>query len=670
MTTLPDFDAANFTDPAVVDNPYFPLPPGTINSYEAEIIDPDSGEDEIERNDHFAAFPTKMIEGIEVAVVRDTAYEDGFLVEDTLDWYAQDNDGNVWYLGEIAVNYNYDDDDEFIGTDFDGSWEAGVDGAVPGYIMLNSPMTGDSYFQEFYAGVAEDEGEVVDTGLSVAGFNDVIKILDTSALEPESAAFKFFAPGVGMVFEEEIATAEPDVPELVLELTGIRMTDMTAPVDPAELAFAGDGTEQTVTFLTEDGSVNGAIGAYVFDTATGEIGEGRILLPDTEDVEAGETASVMVGTGQSLGLFLIPDVEEVGVDLEEYVDGGLFFGNLLGGEVADIYDGDPSTTYTPGPATIHDGLAPVVMDADGNLLPLRPYHAAGNREGFNFLNQVAGENAQESTAGDLVAGATVISFEDGLATTDGFDGDFDDAFVAVSDGPLSDADLGTLLGEIGISRVVGTDCADRLRGTDEDDQIIALDGNDRIVAGAGDDIVEGSDGNDRIFGMEGDDQLDGEDGNDRLYGRDGEDELEGGEGNDTIFGGNDADEIDGDEGNDSLFGGAGFDEVDGGEGNDRMVAGADGALMIGGAGNDRMFGEAGAADVFFFDLIPFGHDRIYGFEDGTDLIQIATYIEVEAFGDIGVAQMGTATQLSFADGSVMLEDTDAALIDAADFAFV
>ena len=76
MTDLPDINGATFTDPTNVDNQYFPLPGGTINSYEAVTIDPDSGEEEGERNDHFATFETKVIDGITVVVVRDTAYEE------------------------------------------------------------------------------------------------------------------------------------------------------------------------------------------------------------------------------------------------------------------------------------------------------------------------------------------------------------------------------------------------------------------------------------------------------------------------------------------------------------------------------------------------------------------------------------------------------------------
>ena len=190
MSVLPDINQAVFSNSTNVTNPYFPLPEGTINSYRADFVDPDSGEAEFERNDHFATFETREIDGISVVVVRDTAYNNGFLVEDTLDWYAQDDAGNVWHLGEIAINYRYNDSDEFIGTDFSGSWEHAVDMAAGGYIMKSMPTAGDAYFQEFYMGVAKDKGEVIATGLSVNGYNDVIKILDTSGLDPGVGAFK------------------------------------------------------------------------------------------------------------------------------------------------------------------------------------------------------------------------------------------------------------------------------------------------------------------------------------------------------------------------------------------------------------------------------------------------------------------------------------------------
>ena len=344
---------------------------------------------------------------------------------------------------------------------------------------------------------------------------------------------------------------------------------------------------------------------------TGRIGEARILFVDTEDVKAGARATMTVAAGKSLGLFLIPDIEELGIELEDFEDGGLFFRNFTAGDVADLYDGDDATTYTPGPASIFDGIAPVVTDDEGNLLPIRAFHSVGNRDGFNFLNPVAGQNARAFADG--TKGVDVVAFEDGLASLPGadddeggYDGDFNDAFVAVSDDRLSRNEVSALVAKTGISRLVGTDGADKQTGTGKDDQLIALDGNDKIRGRGGDDLIEASDGNDRAYGGAGDDRIFGEEGRDRLFGGTGRDEIEGGEGGDRICGGAGRDDIEGDEGNDRLYGGGGFDEIEGGEGRDRLYAGRGGAELSGGADDDSLFGYAGAADVFKFDLIPFG----------------------------------------------------------------
>ena len=474
------------------------------------------------------------------------------------------------------------------------------------------------------------------------------------------------------MLEEEFAEDEPS---LFIELQNRREVDNSAPVDPSDLAFAGSGAKKTITFIGEDGSSNGAIGAYTFNTATGRIGEARILFTDTEDVEAGARATMTVRAGQSLGLFLVPDIEEIGIELEDYEDGGLFFRNLTAGDVADLYDGDDATTYTPGPATIFDGIAPVVTDDEGNLLPIRAFHSVGNRDGFNFLNPVAGENARAFTDG--LAKVDMVAFEDGLASISneddddgGFDGDFDDAFVAISDGPLSRQLVGALVAKTGISRLVGTDEDDRLVGTGGDDQLIALDGDDVIQAGGGEDMIEASDGHDVADGGTAADRIFGEEGRDTLFGGGGPDEIEGGEGRDRILGGFGGDELEGDEGNDVLRGGSGFDEIEGGEGRDRLYAGRGGAEMSGGAGDDTLCGWDAAADVFVFDLIPFGADQIHRFENGSDRIEIAEYMEVEGFDDIDVERQGSSTLLSFAEGGVEIVNFDSKLIDASDFHFV
>ena len=109
---------------------------------------------------------TKLIEGVTCLVVNDLVEEDGLPIEDTDDWYAQDVDGNVWYCGEIAQNFEVfegDDPEEAELVDVDGSWKTGRDGAQPGIIMLASPQVGDVYRQELALGEAEDAARVIST---------------------------------------------------------------------------------------------------------------------------------------------------------------------------------------------------------------------------------------------------------------------------------------------------------------------------------------------------------------------------------------------------------------------------------------------------------------------------------------------------------------------------
>lgn len=146
-------------------------------------------------------------------VVRDTVTIGGELAEDTDDWFAQDRDGNVWYLGEETAEY-----DEGVIVSTAGSWRAGVDGALPGIVMPAVPETGRAYRQEFYAGEAEDMMEIVDVGgsLTVAAgsFDDVVTTRDWTPLEPDTVEEKSYASGVGMVRAAQIAGGR-DVAELV-----------------------------------------------------------------------------------------------------------------------------------------------------------------------------------------------------------------------------------------------------------------------------------------------------------------------------------------------------------------------------------------------------------------------------------------------------------------------
>ena len=188
----PQLDPANFT--TTIDNPYLPLIPGTRWVYEGGN----------ERVEVVVTNETRLVDGIEAVVVHDTAYEDGEMVEDTFDWFAQDLDGNVWYLGEDTAEY---ENGKII--NHAGAWEHGVDGAYAGIVMPAAPEVGDVYRQEFLVGEAEDMFEVVDiAGRASVPFGDyegLVVTHDWSPLEPDIIEQKYYARGVGLVLAEKIA---------------------------------------------------------------------------------------------------------------------------------------------------------------------------------------------------------------------------------------------------------------------------------------------------------------------------------------------------------------------------------------------------------------------------------------------------------------------------------
>jgi hypothetical protein len=121
---------------------------------------------------------------------------DGELVEDTFDWYAQDASGTIWYLGEETAEF---EDGEVSSSA--GSFEAGVDGALPGIIMPGDPAVGMSYRQEYYEGEAEDNGEILSTEEQVdvpsGHYDDAVLTKDTITIEPDVVEYKLYARDVG-----------------------------------------------------------------------------------------------------------------------------------------------------------------------------------------------------------------------------------------------------------------------------------------------------------------------------------------------------------------------------------------------------------------------------------------------------------------------------------------
>jgi hypothetical protein len=207
----PKIDPSNFVKE--VDNPYFPLKPGTTWVYEGQT------EDGTERVKDTVLRETKRVMGVECVVLHDRVWENGELIEDTFDWHAQDREGNVWYFGE---NSREIENGEIVSKQ--GSFEAGVDGALPGIIMPADPKVGDSYRQELSPGEAVDMAEVI--SLDGAALNDavttpydafskdVLVTKDWNPLEPEILEHKYYAPGVGLIGEVKI-TGPSEKVELV-----------------------------------------------------------------------------------------------------------------------------------------------------------------------------------------------------------------------------------------------------------------------------------------------------------------------------------------------------------------------------------------------------------------------------------------------------------------------
>lgn len=179
---------------AHIDNPFLAFASGRVFHYRSQTADG------VETNVVAVTNQTRRILGIAATVVHDQVFLDGALVEDTFDWYAQDTLGNVWYLGEDSKQL---ENGVVIGTE--GSWEAGVNGAQAGIIMLAQPQVGTQYQQELAAGVAEDMAKVLSLAASVqvvfGAFTDCLKTEEWTPLEPGSRESKYYKPGVGLVLE-------------------------------------------------------------------------------------------------------------------------------------------------------------------------------------------------------------------------------------------------------------------------------------------------------------------------------------------------------------------------------------------------------------------------------------------------------------------------------------
>ena len=191
-------DFLSVAQTAAVPNPLFPLVPGT--TYNFRSVTPEG----IETVEFMVTRDTRTILGVTCIVVRDIVRLNGSVIEDTVDWFAQDRNGNVWYFGENTAEY-----EGGLITTTAGSWEAGVSGAKAGIIMFAQPVVGKVYRQELFLGEAEDAAKVIALSETVtvpAGtFSNCLQTEDFTPIDPDNNEFKYYAPGIGNVL-----TISPD----------------------------------------------------------------------------------------------------------------------------------------------------------------------------------------------------------------------------------------------------------------------------------------------------------------------------------------------------------------------------------------------------------------------------------------------------------------------------
>ena len=192
----PKIDPANYV--RTIDNPYWPLRPGTTFHYKGVKVSARQTDDET------VTHRTRKILGIPSTVVRDTVFQNGIAVERTFDYYAQDKYGNVWYMGEDSLERHHG---KLVRAS--DSWLSGVNGGKPGIIMPGHPRPGDAYRQEYYPpGQALDEAHVLSLNGTVTvpyrgTHHHLLVTSEYSPLEPQTEQ-KYYDPGLGEVLEKVV----------------------------------------------------------------------------------------------------------------------------------------------------------------------------------------------------------------------------------------------------------------------------------------------------------------------------------------------------------------------------------------------------------------------------------------------------------------------------------
>ncbi len=196
---LAPFHHADFHHSTVITNPFFPVVPGTKWRWKGQY----RGLPYVQAD--WVPHYTRLIDGVVTQPVIDEDIVSGRIIAGSIDYYAQDDQGNVWYLGETTSHYVNGKL-----TDHADSWIAGRKGALPGIFMPAHPALRSPHYQQEYApNLAADVARVINTSASTCVplhcFQDTVEFLETSVLNPGVVSAKYYAPGVGLIKENTLA---------------------------------------------------------------------------------------------------------------------------------------------------------------------------------------------------------------------------------------------------------------------------------------------------------------------------------------------------------------------------------------------------------------------------------------------------------------------------------
>jgi hypothetical protein len=332
-----------------IDNPFMTLEPGA--TFVSESPDGRS-------IDNFqVTHQTKVLDGVTCVVVRDVTITDGVLVENTLDYFAQEKAGNVWYFGEDAKAFQNGQ------VDTSGSWHAGVNGASPGIIMEAHPQVGDQYDQENAPGVAQDHAQVQSltdsTSVPYGSFDHVLKTAETSAIEPGALEHKFYAAGVGVIAAVDAVTGE--ISNLVqIKVDGTNQADTLFGYGGPD-QINGNGGSDSIDGHAGADTISGGWGNDTLDGGNDTVGDhldggsgNDRLLVRTGDQALGGTGDDTVRLFDNTGFGTIDGGDQRGHDL------GIHQGDVL------QFNGSLDLTQPAVSARIHGIETLSMKDGQGN----------------------------------------------------------------------------------------------------------------------------------------------------------------------------------------------------------------------------------------------------------------------------------------------------------------